>query len=189
MVRRLARPGGSSMPSIPTAATGRLRTRGNARGVDLNRNSPWRWRTLDPPGGTFYAGPRAQSEPETRAVLRLVRRVRPDVTVWFHQRATLVDLSRGDRRIIRAMGGRSASRPGTSGRALGALPPGRPRRSRGRRRSSWSSRVAPCRRRRCGRTCGRSARSRRAPGASPVAVSGRGSPRAGTTPRRRGCRR
>ncbi len=59
---------------------------------------------LDPPGGTYYAGPRAQSEPETRAVVRFVRRVRPDVTVWFHQRASLVDLSRGDRRIIRAYG-------------------------------------------------------------------------------------
>lgn len=88
----------------PDRCVGRRRTRGNARGVDLNRNSPWRWRTLDPPGGTYYAGPRAESEPETRAVLRLVRRVRPDVTVWFHQRARLVDLSRGDRRIIRAYG-------------------------------------------------------------------------------------
>lgn len=88
----------------PDRCIGRVRSRGNARGVDLNRNSPWRWRRLDPPGGTYYAGPRAESEPETRAVVRLVRRVRPDVTVWFHQRATLVDLSRGDRRIIRAYG-------------------------------------------------------------------------------------
>lgn len=88
----------------PDRCVGRLRTRGNARGVDLNRNSPWHWRRLDPPGGTYFAGPRAQSEPETRAVLRLVRRVQPDVTVWFHQRASLVDLSRGDRRIIRAYG-------------------------------------------------------------------------------------
>jgi murein peptide amidase A len=90
----------------PDRCKGALRTRGNARGVDLNRNGPFRWRRLDPPGGTYYAGPRATSEPETRAVVALVRRVRPDVTVWFHQHATLVDLSRGDHRIIRAYGRR-----------------------------------------------------------------------------------
>jgi protein MpaA len=39
-------------------------TRGNARGVDLNRNFPFAWRPL---GGVYYSGPRADSEPETRA--------------------------------------------------------------------------------------------------------------------------
>ncbi|MFN2471366.1 MAG: penicillin-insensitive murein endopeptidase [Gaiellaceae bacterium] len=43
------------------------RTRANARGVDLNRDF-----------GRF-------SQPETRAVARLVRGLRPTVTVWFHQ--------------------------------------------------------------------------------------------------------
>src|SRR4029453_11783912 len=36
-------------------------TRGNARGVDLNRNFPHRWRRL---GGAFSPGPRPASEPE-----------------------------------------------------------------------------------------------------------------------------
>jgi protein MpaA len=69
----------------------RAGTRQNAHGVDLNRNAPWRWRPTGPPGSTFYAGPRARSEPETRALLAVIRRVRPGVTIWYHQQAALVD--------------------------------------------------------------------------------------------------
>jgi murein peptide amidase A len=35
--------------------------------------------------GGYESGPRAFSEPESRAVRDLVRRVRPDLTVWYHQ--------------------------------------------------------------------------------------------------------
>jgi protein MpaA len=65
-------------------------TRQNARGVDLNRNFPARWSPTGPPGSVYYAGPRATSEPETRALRRLVRRVRPTVGVWYHQHRRLV---------------------------------------------------------------------------------------------------
>jgi Penicillin-insensitive murein endopeptidase/Zinc carboxypeptidase len=51
--------------------------RTNARGVDLNRNFP----------------PASASEQETRVAMRLIRRLRPDVTIWFHQPQGLVRAS------------------------------------------------------------------------------------------------
>jgi protein MpaA len=68
-------------------------TRQNARGVDLNRNFSYRWRPLGPPGTTFYAGPKALSERETRIAVKLVRRVRPTTSIWFHQHLNVVDAS------------------------------------------------------------------------------------------------
>jgi murein peptide amidase A len=65
-------------------------TRGNAHGVDLNRNWPFGWRPL---GGGEYSGPRALSEPESRAGRRLIQRIRPDLTIWFHQPFGLIDAS------------------------------------------------------------------------------------------------
>ncbi len=58
--------------------------RGNARGVDLNRNFPGTWRRIP------TAGPTPGSEVETRLAMRLVQRLRPDVTIWFHQPQGLV---------------------------------------------------------------------------------------------------
>lgn len=70
--------------------------RQNADGVDLNRNSPTAWRPLT---GRFYSGPRPFSEPESQAIRRLVMRLRPTITVWYHQHASLVDDSGGQRAI------------------------------------------------------------------------------------------
>jgi protein MpaA len=56
-------------------------TRTNARGVDLNRNFP------------------TASERETRIAMKLIERVRPDVTLWFHQ----------PQRNVRAWGGSVAT--------------------------------------------------------------------------------
>ena len=67
-------------------------TRGNAHGVDLNRNFPWRWQRLS---GLFFSGPRPLSEPESRIAYRLIRRVRPRISIWFHQHMNLVDESGG----------------------------------------------------------------------------------------------
>jgi protein MpaA len=77
-------------------------TRKNARGVDLNRNSPWHWAHITGPGGVFYSGPRPWSEPESRALDAFVKRIRPAITIWYHQHANLVDASiGGDVRIER----------------------------------------------------------------------------------------
>lgn len=59
--------------------------RQNAHGVDLNRNFGKRWRRTGPRGSRYYAGRRAFTEPESRAVRALVRLLRPAVTVWYHQ--------------------------------------------------------------------------------------------------------
>ena len=64
------------------------RTRGNARGVDLNRNSSQGWRRQN---GLFASGPRPWSEPETRMIRRLILRERPRLTIWYHQHLALVD--------------------------------------------------------------------------------------------------
>ncbi len=74
-------------------------TRGNAHGVDLNRNFAWRWRPRTAPGTTFYAGPGPLSEPESRFARLLISRLRPDITIWFHQSETAVDSSSGSTAI------------------------------------------------------------------------------------------
>jgi protein MpaA len=74
-------------------------TRGNAHGVDLNRNFAYRWRPRTAPGTTFYAGTGPLSEPESRFARRLISRLRPDITIWFHQSETSVDNSSGSTAI------------------------------------------------------------------------------------------
>ena len=89
------------------------RTRGNARGVDLNRNFPWGWRRLR---GVYESGPRPSSEPETRAAEALILREKPSVSIWFHQHLDWVDLQPGsDAELMRryaALAGLRAVRTG-----------------------------------------------------------------------------
>jgi len=74
-------------------------TRQNADRVDLNRNFPYQWRAGG--GATYYAGRDPSSEPETRAAMRLIRRIEPAVTIWYHQHEDLVDMAGGDRGVAR----------------------------------------------------------------------------------------
>jgi protein MpaA len=93
-------PGDAALWIVPTLNPDGVAadTRGNAHGVDLNRNFGFRWRHL---GGLEYSGARPFSEPESRAARRLVRQLRPDVTIWFHQPFGLVDRSGGSLPIER----------------------------------------------------------------------------------------
>ena len=119
-LRRSSPPDGVQLWLVRTANPdgAARRTRQNARGVDLNRNFPRRWRGGGRPFDTFFPGRRAASEPETRAVQRLVQRIRPQRTVWFHQALRLVNYSPGaDRAVVRAY----ARRVGLPARSLGDL--------------------------------------------------------------------
>jgi protein MpaA len=71
-------------------------TRVNGRGVDLNRNFPSGWQPIGRRWDPEYSGPRPLSEPETRVARRLVRLIRPEITIWFHQQA---------QPLVRAWGG------------------------------------------------------------------------------------
>ncbi len=76
------------------------RTRGNAHSVDLNRNFATNWEPI-PPSSGYYSGRKPFSEPETRGTRRFLRRIRPDVTIWYHQPfgRTLIPCGRRGRRV------------------------------------------------------------------------------------------
>jgi hypothetical protein len=108
IVRRLARvapPARVQLWLVESANPDGVRrgTRQNGRGVDLNRNFPYRWAGGGRPFDTYYPGRAAASEPETRALMALAREVRPDLTLYYHQHMRLVVLPRGaDRAPVRA---------------------------------------------------------------------------------------
>ena len=108
-IRRLAPPREVQVWTIGTMNPdgARLGTRRNARQVDLNRNFPDGWSPTYT-SRVYYPGPRAASEPETRAYMALVDRLRPDLIVSFHQAFRSVDVSNPktrtwSRRLARAL--------------------------------------------------------------------------------------
>ncbi len=92
-------------------------TRVNAHGVDLNRNFSYRWQDDVPRSSGYYPGPHPFSEPESRAVRRLVDLIRPDVSIWYHQPWGAVLACHGRPRIARRYAKLAGMR--TSCRGLG----------------------------------------------------------------------
>jgi hypothetical protein len=81
--------------------------RQNANGVDLNRNFPYRWRAQERPGDQSYSGTGPLSEPESRAAAELAERIRPRVTIWYHQALRMVVEGGGDDALRRLYSARS----------------------------------------------------------------------------------
>ena len=78
-------------------------TRKNAHGVDPNRNYPFKWARLT---GGYDSGPAPASEPETRAMMRFLSKVRPAYVLSFHQPLHGVDITARpafSRRVARAL--------------------------------------------------------------------------------------
>jgi protein MpaA len=69
--------------------------RGNANGVDLNRNFPHDWTAIAAPGDWQYSGSGPGSEPETQAYMAFTERIHPALTLWYHQDLNRVSPSTG----------------------------------------------------------------------------------------------
>jgi protein MpaA len=101
-LRQLAAPSGHCAVVLAANPDGLIRgTRGNARGVDLNRNFPSRdWQpkpvthraTLEEPSDVLLSpGECAASEPETQALMALVHDLEPKAVIALHAPLACID--------------------------------------------------------------------------------------------------
>lgn len=77
------------IPSMNPDGTA-LNRRGNANRVDLNRNFPYGWARIGQPGYWQYSGPNRASEPETKALVKFFREIKPALGVWYHQDLNII---------------------------------------------------------------------------------------------------
>ncbi|NOZ21748.1 MAG: murein peptide amidase A [Planctomycetes bacterium] len=89
-------------------------TRKNANAVDLNRNLPaTNWRPRNP-HDVAYGGPYPASEPETRAVLWVLKKYRPSKVISIHQarQGPMLDYNGPAAPLARAMSRRNGYKEG-----------------------------------------------------------------------------
>ena len=72
-----------------------LDQRGNANLVDLNRNFPYEWVKMGKPGYWQFSGPRRASEPETKAIVKFMREIKPELGIWYHQDLNMISPGTG----------------------------------------------------------------------------------------------
>ena len=89
------------IPSMNPDGTA-LDRRGNANRVDLNRNFPYGWARIGQPGYWQYAGPNRASEPETKALVKFFREIKPALGLWYHQDLNIISPGVGFEGEIRA---------------------------------------------------------------------------------------
>jgi protein MpaA len=101
-LRQLTEPSPHCAVVLAVNPDGLLRgTRGNARGVELNRNFPTSdWQpypvphrsTLEDPRDVLLSpGPEPGSEPETKALIALIHELRPEVVIALHAPLACID--------------------------------------------------------------------------------------------------
>ena len=103
-LRALGAPPDTELWLLPTLNPDGLAAdqRGNARGVDLNRNFPHDWQPLGAPGDSQYAGIAPASEPETQAFVAFAERLQPHLTLWYHQDLFRIAPAKGFEGEVRA---------------------------------------------------------------------------------------
>ncbi len=90
-------------------------------GVDINRNYPYKWAACngssDSRSSDTYHGPSAGSEPETQAMMNLVAKIKPVLSISYHSYSELVIYPYGcdkeyvaDREIVETVGKTLAGR-------------------------------------------------------------------------------
>lgn len=112
-LRTLQAPNGVDLWIVPTMNPDgtALQQRGNANKVDLNRNFPYNWAKMGEPGYWQYAGPSRASEPESKAMVKFVREIRPALGIWYHQDLYMISPGVGVEGRIRARYGQLTGLP------------------------------------------------------------------------------